>query len=204
MEKNWAAEGKISAIKNQSLCGSCEAHGVVAVMEAMLKINHNLDIELSEADLFFCGRTTNTCAGGSSSMALINSAKKRGVTTEEMFPYMSAFNGSPDSGNCILNADRDNHSYAIVDYVRLKSDAAVKNWIVNKGPVNSRIAVYSDFLHYYESADVYHRNPAAEFVAGHGIAIVGFSDEGQYWIIKNSWNITWGVNGYGKIGYGEV
>jgi hypothetical protein len=37
----------------------------------------------------------------------------------------------------------------------------------------------------------------------HGVIIVGYSDAGGYWIVKNSWGSGWNGNGYFKVGYGE-
>jgi hypothetical protein len=37
----------------------------------------------------------------------------------------------------------------------------------------------------------------------HGVVIAGYSDDGGYWIVKNSWGSSWNGNGYFKVGYGE-
>ena len=38
---------------------------------------------------------------------------------------------------------------------------------------------------------------------GHAILLMGFDDNHEYWICKNSWGTGWGENGYFRIKYGE-
>lgn len=52
-EANW-----VTPVKGQRTCGSCVSFAVVATMESMARLaarNPDLAIDLSEADLFFCG-----------------------------------------------------------------------------------------------------------------------------------------------------
>ena len=56
---NWT-----TPIKNQGACGSCVAHGTLATIEARANIacqNPNLDLDLSESHLFYCG--CGNCCG---------------------------------------------------------------------------------------------------------------------------------------------
>jgi len=60
--------------------------------------------------------------------------------------------------------------------------------------------VYEDFYEY--DGGIYERN-SNKYTGGHIVAIVGYSDAGQYWICKNSWTTGWGEDGYFRIKYGE-
>jgi Papain family cysteine protease len=37
----------------------------------------------------------------------------------------------------------------------------------------------------------------------HALAIVGFDQNNEVWIVQNSWGSNWGSDGYSEIGYGE-
>ena len=39
--------------------------------------------------------------------------------------------------------------------------------------------------------------------SGHCVTLVGYNDEWEYWIFKNSYGPHWSDFGYGKLGYGE-
>jgi C1A family cysteine protease len=40
--------------------------------------------------------------------------------------------------------------------------------------------------------------------AGHAMLIVGYNRDSQYFIVKNSWNSTWGHNGYAYLSYNFI
>ncbi len=40
-------------------------------------------------------------------------------------------------------------------------------------------------------------------MGGHAIAVVGYDENGKFWICKNSWGTSWGDNGWFKIDYNQ-
>jgi C1A family cysteine protease len=189
--------GKVSPIKDQGACGSCVSFGVVGLMESMALIEHNTLADLSEADLHFCSSHGAGCNGWFPSLA-IQSIKSRGVCDEARFPYISAFtNGQP---GCITAPDRAQHLYKITSSSWYIFNAMRKEYLTNHGPLVACMDVYDDFFNY--GGGVYH-HVSGRKVGGHCILVVGFSDAEQCWICKNSWNITWGEQGFFKIAYGE-
>ena len=70
--------------------------------------------------------------------------------------------------------------------------------IATYGTVSASFTVYQDFLT-YKSGVYVHKTGGA--VGGHAIKIIGYGTEnGQdYWLCANSWNDSWGDNGYFKI-----
>jgi C1A family cysteine protease len=77
------------------------------------------------------------------------------------------------------------------------------------GALVGAFTVYQDFMDYFRTNNspdaVYRRsgNPGT-LLGGHCICVVGYDDDQQCWICKNSWGPYWADNGYFKIGYGEV
>jgi len=70
--------------------------------------------------------------------------------------------------------------------------------IMTNGPVEAAFTVYSDFEDY--TCGIYQKT-SNKAEGGHAIKIVGWGvDNGvQYWKVANSWNPTWGENGYFRI-----
>ncbi len=189
---NW-----LTSIKNQGTCGSCVAFSSLGVVESLAKIangNPSLDINLSEAELFSCGG--GSCASGWYKSAAADKLKYEGTVDEACLPYEGVDNVC--SGKC---SDWQSRLTSIDSWAWVPIDVtSIKNYL-QQGPVLSGIAVYEDFKYY--SSGVY------EHVYGslrgyHAVAIVGYDDDGQYWIVRNSWSSDWGEQGYFRVRYGEI
>jgi len=87
-------------------------------------------------------------------------------------------------------------------YTKLGGVQATKDWVAANGPVQACFTVYSDFYYYYQSG-VYRKTANATVVGGHCVCIVGYDDNLQCWICKNSWGTSWGESGFFRIGYGQ-
>lgn len=74
----------------------------------------------------------------------------------------------------------------------------IQTEIMKNGPVEGAFSVYSDFLLY--KSGVYQHVKGAE-LGGHAIRVLGWGVENSvpYWLVANSWNPTWGDQGYFKI-----
>lgn len=171
-------------IRNQGQCGSCVAHAAVAVMESLTNVfmlSPNLDIDLSESDLFACG-CGNCCKSGWTLEEAAQHLQDVGVAEEACHPYQP-FDAACKGGVC----QRDNF---IFFYRRLNTLAEMKKSLYLNGPLLARMAVYRDFKHY--AGGVYRPKAGSSLVGGHAVTIVGYDDAGGYWIVKNSWGTQWG------------
>jgi cathepsin B len=86
-----------------------------------------------------------------------------------------------------------NNSYIVPnDVVQIQND------IYTNGPVVAVFEVKEDFFHY--KSGVY-QFVAGSSVGGHAVKIIGWGSEGgaDYWLVANSWNSDWGLNGFFKI-----
>ena len=185
---NWT-----TPVKDQQSCGSCVSFGTLATLEARINIacnNPNLDVDLSEAHLFYCG-CGNCCANGWNFPPALDFCKNNGVGLESSFPY------TPGNQPC---------KAGVPSYVKITNWTSVlpivdrKNTLATKGPMVGGLAVFADFMSY--TSGVY-KHVSGALRGYHAISVVGYDDAQQCWICKNSWNTTWGESGFFRIGYGE-
>ncbi len=192
---DWRNKGGdwTTPIRDQQSCGSCVAFGTVATLEARINIackNPNLDKDLSEAHLFYCG-CGNCCNTGWNFSPALTFCKNMGVGLESSFPY------TPGDQPC---------KAGVSPYIKITGFSSAltmtdrKTVLANRGPMVAGMAVYSDFFGY--TGGVY-RHVSGSLQGYHAICVVGYSDEEECWICKNSWGTGWGDSGWFKIGYGE-
>ena len=172
--KNW-----LTPIKHQK-CGDCWAFSTVGSLEAMYKIEKNKPEEnpdLSEQDLLSCSGAGN-CNGGFPDRALAY-VKQTGVVDENCFPYVGRDIACSKCSGWNSKILKINKIVVPQDY------EDVKRRLVCEGPLVGGFIVTT---------------PNGED-NGHAVVLIGYDDERKIWIIKNSWGINWGENGYGYIPY---
>jgi C1A family cysteine protease len=193
----------VSGVRNQGGCGSCVSFACVATVESMGHIERGVWVDLSEADSHFCSSHGANCGGWWPDQCL-DQIKSRGVCDEACFPYATAFpNNDIWSGPpvCKLCPDRNSRAVKITNRVQLSDPTAAKNHLSSIGPVAGCIDVYQDFFSY--NGGVYH-HVSGSLAGGHCMEVIGYSEAEQCWIVKNSWDTTWGVGGFGKIAYSDL
>lgn len=203
--RNVNGQNFVTPIKNQGGCGSCVAFGAIAAVESKIKILRGATyaVDLSEAHLFYCiarsqGRTCGGSTGGWWPEPSMVGFRDIGVSDEACYPYTSGDQNC--TGRC---SDWQNRVVRTSGYTKVSGVAATREWVANNGPVQACFTVYSDFYNYYKSG-VYKKTAGATVVGGHCVAIIGYDDNLQCWICKNSWGTAWGEQGYFRIGYGQV
>jgi C1A family cysteine protease len=190
---NW-----VTSIKDQGNCGSCVSFCTCATMESAVRIklgNPNFAIDLSEAFCQFCGG--GSCGGWGLTSGL-DFAKSTGVTDEACMPY------SPTDMNC--NASRCSNWASrltkIKSYTGYSTMAARKNALATIGPLLAGMAVYNDFGAY--GTGIYVKSSTATLRGYHCLCVVGYDDNNQCWILKNSWGTGTSDNGFVRIRYGQA
>ncbi len=201
--RNVGGKNFVTPIRDQKSCGSCVAFGTVATVESQVRLqygNPNLDIDLSEAHMFFChGRDRGaTCSTGWWPNEAFDAFTGKGVSDEPCYPYDIGLSKKDCSGLCSNWADR---VVKITGYTPLTGKVAdIKNWINTKGPVCACFIVYEDFFSYKSGVYKYVTGAKA---GGHCVTIVGYDDARGCWICKNSWGTGWGEQGFFNIAYGQ-
>jgi hypothetical protein len=194
-EWDWRDHGIMTSVKDQRSCGSCVAFGCIGAFEAILKKETKVTYDLSEAHLFFCGG--GECDQGMTMSGGLNFLRSPGVSNENCFSY----NNGLSIQRCEPCNSWQSQVKKIYSWGGVRGSDDIKNALVNYGPLVSYFSVYRDFMDYDDG--VYYHNYGTH-LGYHCVTVVGYNDYPGYWICKNSWGSRWGINGYFKIGYGEV
>ena len=65
-------------------------------------------------------------------------------------------------------------------------------------PVCIGMSVYENFFIY--SGGIYDKEEGA-YAGGHGVSFIGWNDTGRYFVMRNSWGTSWGIDGYCYYSY---
>lgn len=201
--RNVGGSNYVTPVKDQGSCGSCVAFGSVATVETTLRVarkNPGLSIDLSEAHLFYCiaraqGRMCSGPNGGWWVPPALDGFKNTGVVDDACYPYTAG------DQNCTnLCANWQQRVTKITSWTQFTNPEQMKEWLSSQGALAACFTVYNDFFAYRSGV---YRHVTGERAGGHCVCVVGYDDAAQCWICKNSWNTTWGDQGFFRIAYGE-
>lgn len=202
--RNVNGRNFISSVKDQGQCGSCVAFGTSSTIDGMMRIGADIAMgdaaagllqDVSEAQLYFCSPTGQTCASGWYVSSALSYATSTGLAPEAAFPYSAHDQSCALSGNWQAQVTKVQASHTIGD------PASMKTFLATRGPLITCFSVYSDFYGY--RSGVYTKSQSATYEGGHCVSCVGYSEQMQAWLCKNSWGGGWGMGGYFWIGYGQ-
>ena len=191
-------------IYNQGELGSCTANAIAAAYEYD-EIKQNEDTIFIPSRLFIyynernMENTVNTDSGAARRDG-IKSINRYGVCSEELWPYdVKKFTEKP-TDNCYNYAKK----HISVKYHRLTQQLShLKDSLEEGYPFVFGFVVYESF----ETEEV---NNTGKMImpgdkdkplGGHAVMAVGYDDEEEVFIIRNSWGTDWGDKGYFYMPY---
>lgn len=197
---NW-----VTPILDQGNCGSCVAFASVATLETQYRISTGLpsfNVRLSPQYLFNCG--DGSCSYGWQPEDAAAFIQNNGIPDEACMPYLSGATGQDVSCQSAC-PDASQRMVRISSYSRPSSgysnDVNAVKQALQRGPLVTTLYVYADFMAY--GGGVYN-HVSGKMLGGHAISIVGYDDNRQAFIIRNSWGTTWGENGFGYVSYSDT
>merc|ERR1712070_1176079 len=133
-----------------------------------------------------------------------------GIVTDTCFPYKAGNGKAPacpttcaDSETWASSKVKAKSSYAIHGAQNMMKE------IMTNGPIQVAFKVYKSFMNY--KSGVYQKHWYELLPeGGHAVKIVGWGSETStntwgenvstdYWLVANSWNTKWGLDGFFKI-----
>ena len=199
--------GQCPPVYDQGQLGSCTGNAIAAAIQfERMKQNLSPDWVPSRLFIYYNERaiegTINTDSGAQIRDG-IKSVASQGVCPETDWPYdISKFAVPPPQQD--YTAALANR---VVSYSRLVQNLnLLKGCLASGYPFVFGFTVYENF----ESQAVAQNGivpmpaPSEKVVGGHAVLAVGYDDQTQRFLVRNSWGTGWGMNGYFSMPYGYV
>ena len=188
---------------NQLDLGSCTANALAAAYE-FEKIRQKQQYFMpSRLFIYYNERVLEKRVKIDSGASLRNGIKtlnKQGVCPEDMWKYdVKKFTTKPNI-KCYKTALKNQ----ILEYVNLENSLGnIKQCLSDGYPVSFGFSVYTSFMSDSVAKTGVATLPKAgdSLEGGHAVLAVGFDDEKNAVLVRNSWGDEWGIQGYFYLPY---
>ncbi|XP_036411108.1 cathepsin S-like [Megalops cyprinoides] len=189
---DWREKGYVTSVKMQGGCGSCWAFSAVGALEGQLMRTTGKIVDLSPQNLVDCSSKYGNkgCNGGLMHQAFRYVIDNHGIDSEASYPYTGT------QGECRYKADYRAANCSNYSFLPEGDEEALKTALANIGPISVAIDATRPQFAFYRSG-VYD-DPSCTQKVNHGVLAVGYGSMGgqDYWLVKNSWGVHFGDQGY--------
>ncbi|XP_039610675.1 procathepsin L-like [Polypterus senegalus] len=189
--------GYVTEVKNQGACGSCWAFSTTGAIEGQLFKKTGMLVSLSEQNLVDCSKDYGTygCKGAWMGNAYKYVLYNGGIESALTYPYIAK-----DNQPCHYNSSRSAASITDYKFLPKGNEQALADALATIGPITVAVDASLPSFQFYKSG-IYNDPRCSSTKLNHAVLLIGYGSEaGQdFWVIKNSWNTSWGENGYMKM-----
>jgi len=201
---DWRTKGAVTAVKDQGGCGSCWTFSTAENIEGQWAIGGNTLTSLSEQWVVDCSHSclqsepdlcNGGCGGGLPWLAYEDIITNGFLTTEAAYPYTG------EQGTC---QSPSQVGAKIGNWTSLSTDPTqIITYMYNNGPLS--ITLNADMLDAYTGGIITGSpDDCSNDGSDHATLLVGYgidttNNNMPYWIVKNSWGLSWGEQGYFRI-----
>jgi len=191
---NWVTKGAVTPVKDQGQCGSCWAFSATGAIEGAVQIASGTLTSVSEQQLVDCAGSHGNqgCNGGLMDYAFDYVIANKGIASEASYKYTGR------DGSC--------KKVASVSTISGYKDVPSGNeqallTAVTQQPVAVAIEADQACFQFYHSGVLDDRSCGTNL--DHGVLAVGYDTDAasgkDYWLVKNSWGVSWGDKGFIKF-----
>ena len=198
---NWVTAGAVTPVKDQGQCGSCWAFSTTGSLEGAHFVASGSLLSFSEQQLVDCAYIkygNYGCNGGLQTNAYMYYEDGFNAELESVYPYTS---GAGQRGTCQYSKTSQT-AVAVSGYTNVTPDnVAQMKAAVTQQPL--AVAIEADKLVFQTYSSGVLNSTKCGTTLDHAVLAVGYGNDAasglDYWLIKNSWNTTWGDQGYVKL-----
>jgi len=208
---DWRTKKVITPVKDQGQCGSCWAFSTVEEIESDWILAGNSMVELSPEQIVDCDTVDQGCNGGDTVTAY-KYVQQYGLETEAAYPYTSGLSminspsvtgsGSNNPTTCSYKASGVAVNITGFSYGTTgNNENTFMANVASLGPMS--VCLATGGWQTYTSGILTAGTCGTS--VDHCVQVVGYNTAnaaGKYWIVRNSWNTDWGIQGYIYVALG--
>jgi len=190
---SWLEKGGVTPVPTQGECGSCWAFASIGSVETCAFVDSGQLVALSAQQLMDCSTSYGNegCNGGLMDQAYQYMIDAKGIDSEKCYPYIQVQNDTcnyqPSCCKAVLKGYKD---------VQAENETALQ-YATSQSSVAVGIDASQQSFQFYSSG-IYYEPACSSTNLDHSPLVVGwgFSQQSDYWIVRNSWGTSWGNQGY--------
>jgi C1A family cysteine protease len=196
---DWRATPRASPVKDQTAsCNSCWAFATLASYEDSYYQKSGVQVDASEQQLLDCAATEiQACGAGVLPVAFVRTQL---LANEAEYPYVHARGQcrTAPPGATVTPGLRALGVVTASNATVAIAKTQIKKALCQRGAVATLVNATPELDSF--KGDVFDQ-PAASPIVTHALAIVGWNDTKDAWLVKNSRGPNWGDGGYMWIRY---
>jgi C1A family cysteine protease len=191
-----------SEVENQGMLGSCTANALTGNLEFL---DHKIDDEYKDVSRIFIYYNERVLEGtvdydsGASLRDGIKTLRKIGACWESTWPYLIERFDKKPLKKCYIEAKK----HRIVSYHRISTLSEMLTCLAEGYPFVFGFTVYESFesQKVRQTGVVNMPRKKEKALGGHAVLAVGYDQKQKRFLVRNSWGIDWGKDGYFTMPY---